>query len=165
MASLRDRLRCWQFHFKAVLFDDKTSKFNSKPKLSPFPDSESSSRPFAWLPLFSIPNNRPYTIKVSNLPHLPSHHKLTSATQLLPVTNPDASDAKNTASPFISSAPPNLPIGVIRFQCAFSPSSRASSFSAVSMYPGDIVLTRMPCCAHSAAKDLPRWMTAALEAL
>jgi hypothetical protein len=33
---------------------------------------------------------------------------------------------------------------------------------AVTIYPGEIVLTRMPCWPHSLARFLDNWMTAAL---
>lgn len=33
---------------------------------------------------------------------------------------------------------------------------------AVTMYPGEIVLTRIPCWPHSLARFLDNWMTAAL---
>ena len=39
------------------------------------------------------------------------------------------------------------------------------TYSAVSMYPGEIQLTRMPACAHSTAKLEARCLTAALAAL
>ncbi len=56
--------------------------------------------------------------------------------------------------------------------CSFAPkvchkqrAENPSTYRAVSMYPGEMQLTRMPACAHSTARDAARWRTAALALL
>ena len=94
-------------------------------------------------------------------PHSTTHINI----NMTPRHKPTRLTRQNTHTPFNSSGLPILPIGVIDRQCCISPSSNASRFSAVSIYPGAMTLQRIPCGAHSLANDFASWVTAALEAL
>ena len=65
-----------------------------------------------------------------------------------------------------SSGFPILPRGAISFHFSIRGTSVGEfSVSSVPIYPGLILLTRTPRFAHSTARDLVSWTTAALEAL
>ena len=78
-----------------------------------------------------------------------------------------AGDIKKTAAPRYSSGRLNRP----SMFCFGQSSSRSgywtnrSTTILVTMYPGDMVLTRMPDAPHSAAKFLANCKTPAFEAL
>ena len=84
-----------------------------------------------------------------------------------PVMKLLASLIKNTAAPRYSCGALSLPsifcVGQSRFRSGYC-SNRASTM-AVTMYPGEMVLTRMPWGPHSDARLRPSWMMPALEAL
>ena len=75
--------------------------------------------------------------------------------------------SRNTAAPLYSSGLLSLPsmfcVGHDSLRSGYLTNS--ASTMAVTMYPGLMVLTRMPYGPHSAARLRPSWMTAALDAL
>jgi hypothetical protein len=77
----------------------------------------------------------------------------------------EASLARNTAGPAISSGRPQRPIGTLAMT-DWPPSGavRRISFRSVAVQPGHSALTRIPAGAHSTARVLVTEMTAALEA-
>lgn len=74
---------------------------------------------------------------------------------------------RKTAAPLYSCGTLNLPsifcVGQSRRLSGYC--SKSASTMAVTMYPGEMVLTRMPYCPHSEARLRASWMTPALEAL
>ena len=78
-----------------------------------------------------------------------------------------ASDNRNTAAPRYSSGLLNLPsifwAGHSVLRSGYN--LKSASTIAVTMYPGDIVLTRMPCTPHSEARFFANCITPAFEAL
>jgi len=78
-----------------------------------------------------------------------------------------ASLIKNTAAPLYSAGLLSLPsIFCVGHSTFLSGNlTNSSSTMAVTMYPGEMVLTRMLCTPHSDARLRPNWMTPALEAL
>ena len=79
----------------------------------------------------------------------------------------DASLIRNTAAPRYSSGLLSFPsmfcLGHSTFRSGYS--LKSSSVIAVTMYPGDIVLTRIPCAPHSDARLRASCTTPAFEAL
>jgi hypothetical protein len=84
-----------------------------------------------------------------------------------PVMNELASLIKNTAAPLYSRGFDNRPSIFCVGQSALRSGNLTNSSStiAVTIYPGEMVLTRMLCCPHSEARLRPSWMTPAFEAL
>src|SRR6266487_4571686 len=88
-----------------------------------------------------------------------------STTSTWPVMNDDASEARNTAGPAISSARPHRPIGMVESRPADACSSaQRLRFSSVAVHPGHSAFTRTPLVAHSTASDLVSEITAAFDA-
>lgn len=84
-----------------------------------------------------------------------------------PVIKLLASLMRKTAAPRYSFGWLNFPsifcVGQSRRRSGYC--SNKASTMAVTMYPGEMVLTRMPWPPHSAARLRASWMTPALEAL
>src|SRR5881628_1201681 len=79
----------------------------------------------------------------------------------------EASEARKLTRPARSSGLAMRPCGMRATQswCSAGSWSRIACVRSVRTYPGETELTRMPARAHSTASDLPRWTTAAFEAL
>lgn len=84
-----------------------------------------------------------------------------------PVMNELASDSKKTAAPLYSSGLLSLPSIFCVGQSVLLSGKRRNSSStiAVTIYPGDIVLTLIPYWPHSDARFFANCKTPALEAL
>lgn len=97
------------------------------------------------------------------------HHKwqtnLPSTSKSVPVIKLPAGLHKSTTAPSNSFTAPVRPIGVLEYQIPFASSSAGPSLSTVSIYPGLMLFTRIPCTAHSAARQCAKCTTAALEML
>src|ERR1700733_11041104 len=88
-----------------------------------------------------------------------------STTRAWPVMYDDASLARNSAGPAISSADAHRPIGVVAIVAGpRTGASQSVRFSAVAVQPGHSALTRTPPGAHSTASDFVSEISPALAA-
>jgi hypothetical protein len=100
-------------------------------------------------------------------PRASQYHPRTLAMRCLPVIKLLASLIRNAAAPLYSwgllSRPSIFCLGHSVFRSGNV--VKRSSTMAVTMYPGEMVLTRMSNSPHSLARLRPSWSTAALDAL